>query len=139
MSGKKDSTLYTQEEFLKLSGLELDELKCYIKKGWIHKQEQSFSDRELKLVNIFKQAQELKFDTKLFDSYVQAAINLAKIEYKVGLQLLSQDKERNSEQYELIFDSILTVKPYIFNMNTLKEYQTQMREEINGANNEKSI
>ena len=136
MSGGADSTLYTQEEFLKLSGLDLDELQRYIKKGWLHKQEQNFSDRELKLVNIFKQAQALKFDTKLFDSYVKSAINLAKIEYEVGSQLLSQEKERNSEQYKLIFDSILTVKPYIFNMNTLKEYQTQMRD---GANNEKSI
>jgi len=51
---------------------------------------------------------------------------MAKIEYALGSELLESDKSRNNEHYELLFDSILTLKPYIFNMHTMQEHQKQM-------------
>ena len=126
MAGSNDSRWYSWDEFLKLSGLTKRELKGYIDKGLIFRQEQGFSAQELKLINIFKRAKKLKLDKKLFDEYVKSAKAIAKIEYKLGAKMLESDESKHNEHYELLFDAILTLKPYIFNMHTMQEHQKQM-------------
>ena len=51
---------------------------------------------------------------------------MAEIEYALGSELLESDKTLNNEHYELLFDAILSLKPYIFNMHTMQEHQKQM-------------
>ena len=126
MAGSPNSRWYSDEEFLKLSQLSQNELDEYLKKGWLFRQEHGFSDKELKLVKLFERAKSLGLNEKLFDSYVKSAKKMAEIEYKLGSELLESDKSRNNEHYELLFDSILTLKPYIFNMHTMQEHQKQM-------------
>lgn len=126
MSSNPDGKWYSDDEFLELSQLTQKELDAYLKRGLLFRQEQGFSSKELKLVDIFKRADTLGLDSKLYDAYVKAATELAKIEYEVGSAMLEKDKTLNNEHYELIFDSILTLKPYIFNMHTMQEHQKQM-------------
>ena len=126
MSANPDGKWYNDDEFLKLCKLTQKELDNYLKRGLLFRQEQGFSSKELKLVDIFKRAEELGLDSKLFDAYVKSAEELAKIEYALGSAMLEKDKTLNNEHYELIFDSILTLKPYIFNMHTMQEHQKQM-------------
>ena len=126
MGGSPSDTWYEDEDFLELSELTQKELDEYIDKGWLFKQEKGFSSKELKLVDLFKRAKALNLDEKLFDTYVTSAIKMAEIEYELGSEMLESDKTRNNEHYELLFDSILTLKPYIFNMHTMKEHQRQM-------------
>jgi len=78
------------------------------------------------LVEVFKRAKTLGLDEKLFDAYVKSARELAKIEYRLGSVMLESDKSLNNEHYELLFDTILTLKPYLFNMHTMQEHQRQM-------------
>jgi len=126
MAGSPNSRWYNDEDFLRLSQLSQNELDEYLKNGWLFRQEHGFSDKELKLVNLFKRAKSLGLERKLFDSYVKSAQKMAEIEYKLGSELLESDKSKNNEHYELLFDSILTLKPYIFNMHTMQEHQKQM-------------
>ena len=126
MSANPDGKWYNDDEFLKLCKLTQKELDNYLKRGLLFRQEQGFSSKELKLVDIFKRAEELGLDSQLFDTYVKSAEELAKIEYALGSEMLEKDKTLNNEHYELIFDSILTLKPYIFNMHTMQEHQKQM-------------
>ena len=126
MSSNPDGKWYSDNEFLELSQLTQKELDAYLKRGLLFRQEQGFSSKELKLVDIFKRADTLGLDSKLYNAYVKAATELAKIEYEVGSAMLEKDKTLNNEHYELIFDSILTLKPYIFNMHTMQEHQKQM-------------
>ena len=126
MSSNPDGKWYSDDDFLELSELTQKELNNYLKRGLLFRQEQGFSTKELKLVEIFKRATALKLDTKLFDAYVKSAQELAKIEYALGSDMLEQDKMLNNEHYELLFDTILTLKPYIFNMHTMQEHQKQM-------------
>ncbi|CAA6820270.1 MAG: Transcriptional regulator, MerR family [uncultured Sulfurovum sp.] len=126
MGGSPSDIWYEDEDFLELSELTQKELNDYIAKGWLFKQEKGFSSKELKLVALFKRAKALNLDEKLFDTYVESAIKMAEIEYELGSEMLESDKTRNNEHYELLFDSILTLKPYIFNMHTMKEHQQQM-------------
>ena len=132
MAGSPNATWYKDENFLELSELTQKELADYIAKGWLFKQEKGFSSQELKLVALFKRAKALNLNEKLFDAYVSSAINMAEIEYKLGSEMLESDKSLNNEHYELLFDSILTLKPYIFNMHTMQEHQKQMEHKNNG-------
>ncbi len=128
MSGEFGSKRYNQEDFLELSELSEKELKSYLEKGWLFKQEQGFSTQELKLVQLFKDASSMGLDTRLFDAYVKSARNIAKIEYELGSMMLERDKKESedSQHYKVLFDSILIIKPYIFNMHTIKEHQKRM-------------
>lgn len=126
MSGASDGKWYADDDFLELSELSQKELDEYLKRGLLFRQEQGFSNQELKLVEVFKRAKTLGLDEKLFDAYVKSARELAKIEYALGSQMLESDKALNNEHYELLFDSILTLKPYLFNMHTMQEHQHQM-------------
>ena len=126
MSSNPDGKWYSDDDFLELCELTQKALDDYLKRGLLFRQEQGFSSKELKLVDIFKRAKSLGLDAKLFDAYVKSARELAKIEYALGSEMLEKDKSLNNEHYELIFDSILTLKPYIFNMHTMQEHQKQM-------------
>jgi DNA-binding transcriptional MerR regulator len=128
MAGSPDAKWYSLDDFLELSGLRDDELQKYIERGLIFKQEQGFSSQELKLVSILKRAKKLGLDERLFDEYVKSAIAIAKIEYRFGAKMLESDESRHNEHYELLFDSILTLKPYLFNMHTMQEHQKQMEQ-----------
>ena len=126
MGGSPDSKWYSDEDFLELSELTQEELNNYLAKGWLFKQEKGYSSKELQLVDLFKRAKALNLSEALFDAYVSSAIEIAKIEYALGSELLESDKTLNNEHYEVIFDTILTLKPYIFNMHTMQEHQKQM-------------
>ncbi len=135
MGGSPDSIWYSDEDFLELSELTQEVLDDYIAKGWLFKQERGFSSKELKLVELFKRAKALNLNEQLFDTYVNSAIEIAKIEYALGAELLESDKRLNNEHYELLFDTILTLKPYIFNMHTMQEHQKQMELKKSGEEN----
>jgi len=139
MSGSSDGLWYSDEDFLELSELHQEELEDYLKRGLIFRQEKGFSTQELKLVELFKRAKKLKLNEKLFDAYVQSAKKLAKIEYALGSEMLDRDKSLNNEHYELLFDAILTLKPYIFNMHTIQEHQKQMDLKDRGEKDETVI
>lgn len=126
MGGAPNATWYSEEDFLEIGELRQEELEEYIAKGWLFKQERGFSSKELKLVELFKRAKALNLNEQLFDAYVNSAMEIAKIEYALGSELLESDKSLNNEHYEVIFDTILTLKPYIFNMHTMQEHQKQM-------------
>lgn len=132
MSGEFGAKWYNEEDFLELSELSQKELDIYLDKGWLFKQEQGFSTHELKLVQLFKDATSLGLDERLFDAYVKSARSLAKIEFELGSMMLESEKKRDekdnedSEHYKVLFDSILILKPYLFNMHTIKEHQKRM-------------
>lgn len=126
MSGEFEGQWYNEEEFLELGKLSLLQLQTYLDKGWLFKQEQGFSNQELKLVKLFQEAEHLGLDKSLFDAYVDVAKALAKLEYQLGAKMLDQEPEKHNEKYQLIFDAILILKSYIFNMHTIKEHQEQM-------------
>jgi len=140
MSSGTGGKCFSDEEFLSLSGLSKIELENHLKRGLLFRQERGFSSQELKLVEILKRADKLGLDKSLFDAYVKTAKELAQIEYRLGSEMLERDKSLNNEHYELLFDAILTLKPYLFNMHTMKEHQRQMDlKNSKGINDETTV
>jgi len=118
------SKQFSKDEFLKEAKISESELNSYIKRGYISS---NLTQKELEIVDILKKAKELNLDFTLFDRYVSTAKELAKIENDIGSKLLEDDKNIHNERYELLFDIILKLKPYIFNSYTVKEHQERIK------------
>lgn len=73
--------------------------------------------------SIKQRAKNLCLDDELFKRYEKSAKELAKLEFEVGAKLLKQNPSSTEEVYKLLFDVILTLKPYIFNQATIKEHK----------------
>ena len=65
----------------------------------------------------------------LLDAYVADAKVLALKENEVGSKLLKDDNEAHDARYELLFDLVLTLKPYIFNMHTVETHKNIIKKD----------
>jgi DNA-binding transcriptional MerR regulator len=124
--GGDSNTIYSLDEFLKNADIAKAELKDYIVKGYLPNN--NFSKKELKIVKILKRAKELNLDFALIDTYVKSAKELAKLENQIGSKLLNDDTKPHNKRYELLFDLILNLKPYIFNGYTVKEHKENIKD-----------
>jgi len=123
ISGGKDNEWYSKKSFLALTQIDEALLTLYQEKGYLFKREKGFSSKEVEIVEILKRAKNLGLDFALFDKYVTNAKDLGEKENTIGSALLKDEKTTHNNRYELLFDLILTLKPYIFNMHTVKAHQ----------------
>ncbi|HFQ62140.1 MAG TPA: MerR family transcriptional regulator [Epsilonproteobacteria bacterium] len=123
ISGGRDNQWYTQKEFLTLLSMSEKKLTSYQKKGYLFERAKGFSSKEIEIAEILERAEALGLDFSLLDAYVTDAKVLAEKENEVGSDLLLNDEESHNARYELLFDLILTLKPYIFNMHTVQTHQ----------------
>ena len=123
ISGGRDNQWYTQEEFLTLLNMDKVTLKMYQDKGYLFERAKGYSKKEIEVAEILERASALGLDYSLVDAYVLDAKALAKKENEVGSKLLADTKESHDARYELLFDLVLTLKPYIFNMHTVETHK----------------
>jgi len=123
ISGGKDAHCYDKETFLELVGFNEATLKQYQAQGYLFERANGFSSKEVEIAEILERAKSLGLDFCLIDAYVEDAKALAKKENAVGSDLLKEDNESHDARYELLFDLILTLKPYIFNMHTVQTHK----------------
>jgi len=129
ISGGKESRWYDREDFLELTSLSEETLETYQAKGYLFERAKGFSDKEIEIVKILQQTEALGLDALLLTSYVEDAKSLAKQEFEAGAKLMKSDEDAHSEHYALLFDLILILKPYIFNMHTVQEHQNRYTKE----------
>ncbi len=84
-------------------------------------------EKKAEVEAIKARAEDFGVDSALFDAYHKQAKKLAKLEYEMAATLLEShpDNESNALQ-KLLFDILLTLKPYIFNQATLKEHKKRV-------------
>lgn len=126
ISGAKDNQCYTKEAFLKLVGINEKTLKAYQKQGYLFERAKGFSSKEVEIAEILERAKHLGLDFTLLDTYVDDAKILAQRENDIGASLLKKEDASHNARYELLFDLILTLKPYIFNMHTVQEHKNNI-------------
>jgi len=89
--------------------------------------------KEKDIKGILKRAKEKGVNDEFFEVYKKTAIELASLEYQMGANLLIQNQNNDkNELHKLIFDIILTYKPYIFNQATLKEHKVRVYKNTKG-------
>ena len=89
--------------------------------------------KEREIIDIKKRAKAFDVDDALFEAYEKQAKKLAKLEYEMGAKLLlSHDDNEKNELQKLLFDILLTLKPYIFNQATIKEHKKRVTDNTKG-------
>jgi DNA-binding transcriptional MerR regulator len=129
ISGGRDKQWYSQKEFLSLLNMDEKKLKEYQEKGYLFERAKGFSSKEVEIAEILERAVSLGLDCSLLDAYVKDAKVLAQKENEVGSTLLKDDKESHNARYELLFDLVLTLKPYIFNMHTVQTHKNIIKKD----------
>ena len=129
ISGGKDNQWYSKKAFLELLGLSSKKLEEFQIKGYLFEKIKGFSNKELEIAEILIRAEKLGLDCTLLDAYVSNAKSLAKKENETGSKLLQNDAQSHDERYELLFDLVLTLKPYIFNMHTVEAHHTLVKKD----------
>jgi len=130
ISGGRDNQWYTQKEFLTLLNMDVRRLKTYQEKGYLFERAKGFSSKEVEVAEILERAASFGLDCSLLDAYVTDAKILAEKENDVGAKLLKDDDESHNARYELLFDLILTLKPYIFNMHTVQTHRNSIKKDV---------
>ena len=125
--GADSDKSYTKEELLNKAEINEAELENFINRGYLI--QSHYTDKELEIIKILKRAKEANLDFKLIDAYVKCARELAVLENEIGQNLLKDDTKSHNKRYELLFDLILNLKPYIFNGYTVKEHQKRINDE----------
>ena len=128
IAGGKDTKPVSKQELLDSTGVDEDTLKEYIAKGYIYPRDGFFTTKELQVVQILQRAKELGLDFALIDRYVSVAKELAKLENEIGYKLLDDESGSHNSRYELLFDVILNLKPYIFNMQTVSTHLQNIKD-----------
>jgi len=129
ISGSRDSVWYSKKEFLTLLNMDEKTLKSYQKKGYLFERAKGYSKKEVEIAEILERAKALGLDCSLLDAYVSDAKVLAQKENEVGSKLLEDDASSHDARYELLFDLVLTLKPYIFNMHTVQTHQNSIKKD----------
>ena len=127
ISGARQNIWYSENAFLEATKLDSNSLKAYEDKGYLFQRAKGFSSKELEIADILENAKALGLDFELFDAYVDTAKSLAICENDMGANLLKNSQESHNKRYELLFDVILKLKPYIFNMHTVKNHQERLK------------
>ena len=129
ISGARDNQWYAKIEFLTLLNMDEKTLKAYQDKGYLFERAKGYSKKEVEVAEILERANALGLDYSLLDAYVSDAKVLAKKENEVGSKLLADDNTSHDARYELLFDLVLTLKPYIFNMHTVEIHKNTIKKD----------
>lgn len=129
ISGGRDNQWYSKKEFLALLSIDEKRLQMYQDKGYLFERSKGFSSKEVEVADILERAEALGLDNSLLDAYVTDAKILAKKENEIGSKLLKDTQDTHNARYELLFDLVLTLKPYIFNLHTVQAHQNNIKKD----------
>ncbi len=129
ISGARDNEWYSKEEFLALADIDEKTLQDYLDKGYLFEHAKGYSKKELEITEILQRVVSLGLDRSLLDAYVADAKMLAQKENDVGAHLLKDDTSSHDARYALLFDLVLSLKPYIFNMHTVQTHQNSIKKD----------
>ena len=127
ISGGREQQWYDRETFLALTELDEETLQRYEAAGYLFERTEGYSQKEVEIAGILQRAQKLGLDFGLLEAYVESAKTLARQENETGSRLLEDESSAHDARYELLFDLILTLKPYIFNMHTVQAHREKIQ------------
>lgn len=120
-TGVTERRYKTIEDALAVYDLDKQSIEYYIDEDILEIHDGYFNDSSWRVLQILSDLNKYSKNTKLLTSYVKAAKDLALMEFELGRELVNQDKTNHAQ--ELFLDLILTLKPYIFNLQTKNEHK----------------
>ncbi len=113
---------YTMEQIQNKYNISSEKLESYIKDGLLFQRNNLFTTKDIEILDILLNIEKLNVDKSVLKSYIKYAQKLAKIEVSFAKDFLNNQSNKN-DSVKALFDMTLILKPYLFNMHTLNEYQ----------------
>jgi len=120
-TGVKQHDFKTIKDALEVYDLTKWSIDYYIKEGIVEIHNGYFNDSSWKTLKILSNLKSSSKSRELLLSYVKAAKELAVKEIDLGSELVQNDEIKHAQ--EIFLDIILTLKPYIFNLQTKLEHK----------------
>lgn len=120
-TGVTERHFKTIEDALEIYDLDKQNIDFYIKEGILEIHDGYFNDSSWKILQILNDLRDYSNNSKLLVAYVKAAKELAVLEFDLGRELVDNDKTNSAQ--ELFLDLVLSLKPYIFNLQTKIEHK----------------
>lgn len=120
-TGVTERNFKTMKDALEIYDLDKQSIDFYIKEGILEIHDGYFNDSSWKILQILNDLRGYSNNSKLLVAYVKAAKELAVLEFNLGRELIDNDKTNKAQ--ELFLDLVLTLKPYIFNLQTKLEHK----------------
>lgn len=101
------------------------QLNRWIEQGLINPRNQIFTSKERDILAIL--CRSTPAELAMAERYAEIAKSLAAQEVEVSLNALSalNSNDERDQKLKHLFDMLLVLKPYVFNMQTLKTYQQE--------------
>jgi len=119
-TGIKDKSFKSITDAIEVYDLDKKTILSYIENGYVETHNGFFDDKSWKILQILKDLSGCNKRDKLLKAYLASAKELAKIEFELADELIKNDTTNHAQ--ELFLDLILSLKPYIFNLETKKEH-----------------
>jgi len=120
--GSAHQSTYTDAYICEQYKISAVKLAFYLKEDLLFKRDGAFTCKELEILEILLNLEKVGIKMSIIQNYVKHARELAKFEVDFTKEFLEKSENKN-EAIKALFDTTLILKPYLFNMNTLKSYQ----------------
>jgi len=119
-TGVKEPHFKSMEDALEVYNLDKQQIQNYIDKELLEINDGCFNDKSWKMLQVLNDMQGCSKTEKLLETYLDMAKKVAVLEFNLAAELVEKDKTNRTQ--ELFLDLILSLKPYIFNLQTKKEH-----------------
>ncbi len=120
LMGADFTKTYSKKELCESFNISEKKLDNLIKDGFLHVRDGLFTQCEFDMLNIIVNSN--KKEKKLIEKYISLSQELSVLEVELGLEILE-----NKKNLKQLFDIMLILKPYIFNMQTLSTYKKEKK------------
>jgi len=120
--GNKYQLKFSFDEMVIKFKISKEKLQGYIDEGLLYTRDGLFSQKEIEILEIILDLEALDSDRALLKAYTTQARELARLEIEMTNNILKSSQSKN-KTIKRLFDTILILKPYIYNMSTLSEYK----------------
>lgn len=120
--GSKHQKTYIAEELCEKYNISSSKLEAYVKDGLLFKRDTLFTAKEEKILTLILNLEAVGVQKEVLLKYVEHAKKMAAFEISFAKTFLEDSKNKN-DAVKALFDTTLILKPYLFNMQTLKLYQ----------------
>jgi DNA-binding transcriptional MerR regulator len=121
--GSKYQKTFTSEDLCKKYNINSNKLENYVSDGLLFKRDTLFTAREDEILALILNLEIVGVQREVLLKYVEHAKQMAEFEVSFAKAFLKNKKNKN-DAVKALFDTTLILKPYLFNMQTLKLYQT---------------
>ena len=130
LMGASHISIYTLNEVALKLGISKEKIESYLHRELIYLRDGHLTDKEIEIIEILLHIEKFTDNCSIVDKYVDSAKDIASKEVITAQALLSSlPHQKSNGVFKSLLDTTLVLKQYIYNMQTLKSYQSTTYQE----------